>query len=70
MSRYNYPDILQHKILHSNFTKKVDEFENEVKIGKTFISQEVLMFLKSWLLDHIKGTDKSYSPFLNKAGLK
>lgn len=70
MSRHNYPDISQHKILHSNFTKKVDEFENELKNGNSFISQEVIMFLKSWLINHIKGTDKSYSTFFNKAGVK
>ncbi len=69
MSKYNYPESPQHKQLHEVFTKKVVKFENDIKNGNKFISQEVLSFLKNWLIDHIKGTDKNYSSFLNKAGV-
>jgi hemerythrin len=32
-------------------------------------AKSVLAFLKEWLQNHIKGTDKNYAPFLNSKGV-
>jgi len=41
----------------------------QYKSGKvTTLSLEVMTFLKSWLIDHIQGSDQKYGPHLNGAG--
>ena len=64
MQKKNYPSYLQHKEEHDSFTKKVIEFNRQFETGSLFLSNEVLLFLKDWLVEHIKGTDKKYSPYL------
>ncbi len=69
MNRHSFPGFSIHKTEHQNFTSKVIEFENNYKSGKVIISQEVLFFLKDWLINHIQVTDKKYSAFFNNAGV-
>jgi len=33
------------------------------------VNVDLLNFLKSWLQNHILGTDKKYAPFLNGKGV-
>lgn len=69
MIQHKFPGYLKHKVEHDEFTKKVSGFENDYKHGKAVISQEVLIFLKDWIVNHIKVTDKNYSEFFNSAGV-
>ena len=64
MQQNNYPGYGQHKSEHDEFTKKVIDFNEKFKSGSVFISQEVIFFLKDWLVGHIQGTDKKYTPYL------
>ncbi len=64
MQDKNYPGYRQHKDEHDALTKKVIEFSDQFAAGSVFLSNEVLVFLKDWLVDHIKGTDKKYSPYM------
>jgi hemerythrin len=65
MKNNNYPDYPVHKSEHDKFVAKVVQVEKDCKSGKCAISMDILNFLSSWLVNHIKGTDKKYSPFLN-----
>lgn len=65
MQQKNYPGFLQHKKEHDLFTQKVMEFYNKYTVGSLSLSLEVLQFLKDWIVNHIKGTDKQYSPYLS-----
>ncbi len=64
MLQNNYPEYKNHKAEHEAFTNKVIEFEEKFKRGSVVLSQEIILFLKDWLINHIKGTDKNYSPYL------
>lgn len=64
MLQNKYPGYAKHKEEHEAFTKKVIEFEEKFKSGSIVLSQEVILFLKDWLINHIQRTDKNYSPYL------
>lgn len=67
---FGYPDSEAHKKAHSDFERKVAKFENEFDQGRQSLSREIMNFLGDWLVEHIKGSDMKYSPFLNERGLK
>ncbi len=69
MNDNGYAGYVAHKAEHDKLTKQVIELNGNLKSGKGVISQEVLFFLKDWLLNHIAVTDKKYSLFLNNKGI-
>jgi hemerythrin-like metal-binding protein len=70
MKQYNYPAFSAHKVEHDKFVAKVLDFEDRFKSGKLLLSIEITNFIKDWLTSHIMGTDKKYSDFLLKNGVK
>ena len=62
--KYDYENRVEHKKYHANLVKKVVDFQNDVKSGKAGLSMDLMLFLTSWLKDHILKTDKAYVPFL------
>jgi hemerythrin len=70
MQQWSYPGYVHHKGEHTAFVKKVGDFQAKFEAGQTALSIEILTFLKDWVGNHIQGTDKRYSVFFNKHGLK
>lgn len=70
MTQFGYPEYEDHKKEHSNFVQKVGEFIEDFKRGKMLLSFEILTFLKSWLADHITGTDRHYIEFFHEHGIR
>jgi methyl-accepting chemotaxis protein len=68
--KHGYPEYDQHKNIHENLVGKVKEFKAKVDRGDSTISMELMDFLKDWLVNHIKGTDKKYVPFLLERGVR
>jgi hemerythrin len=68
--KYKYPDAPAHKEEHAAFVKKVSEFREGFKKGNMSLTINIMDFLSNWLTKHICGTDKKYSDFLNKNGVK
>ncbi|MDR2124447.1 MAG: bacteriohemerythrin [Desulfovibrio sp.] len=62
-SRTGYPDTEKHKQIHKNFVDKVADMERKFAAGQE-VGAELLEFLKSWLLNHIRITDHQYAPFV------
>jgi hemerythrin-like metal-binding protein len=70
MQQLNYPDYSSHKAEHDKFVKTVSNFEERYKNGKLLISLEITNFIKDWASNHIQGTDKKYSDFFIRNGVK
>ncbi|MBT8341688.1 MAG: bacteriohemerythrin [Desulfatitalea sp.] len=67
--KYGYPDLVKHKNEHDAFVEKVSKFQKDFDAGRLALSINMLNFLKDWLINHIRGTDKKYSAFFNEKGL-
>lgn len=65
MKEAGYPGYDDQKRAHENLISQVQEICDKFKTGNA-LSQEVMSFLKSWLINHIQGMDKKYGPHLNK----
>jgi hemerythrin len=67
----NYPATAAHKQEHENLNKQVLELQAKYKadIGGA-VSVDLMNFLRSWLVNHIMGTDKKYTAHLNANGIK
>ena len=64
MQDHNYPDFDDHKQQHDQMVKQVTKFIDEYRVDKTRTIENVLQFLKSWLINHINGSDQKYRPYL------
>ena len=68
LQKTDYPDLAAHRAQHQSFIKKVEEFQHDLKAGKGGQSIAVTGFLRDWLSNHIKQTDRQYSSHLNAHG--
>ncbi|NTW89085.1 MAG: hemerythrin family protein [Desulfobulbaceae bacterium] len=69
MRSNSYPSYLVHKKEHDELIAQVDDLNKKFQDGQMVLSTSVGNFLKSWLVNHIKGTDMKYKPFLNQKGV-
>jgi hemerythrin len=70
MKSINYPAFAAHKAEHEKFVSTIIDYENRFKSGKLILSLEVTNFIKTWITNHIMGTDKKYTEFFVKNGIK
>jgi hemerythrin len=67
-AQYGYPDAGTHKRQHNDLKEQVNELQKKQKEGNV-LTIEVMNFLKQWLTEHIQGSDKKYTTFLNSKGI-
>ena len=65
--RYGYGDSDNHKIKHRKLVEQVLSFQSRVNRGED-VADELMSFLKEWLVNHIQRSDKAYSSFLLSKG--
>ena len=70
LRKSNYPGFVAHQAEHQKYIAKVSQFAEDLKAGRNASSISVLGFLKDWLAEHIKRTDRSYAAFLNSRGVQ
>lgn len=69
LSKYNYCQITEHIEEHQSFRRKIAEFKTSFKDQELKTSLDLLAHLQHWIFQHVAGTDKKYSDFLNQHGL-
>jgi hemerythrin len=70
MAQCNYPDMQTHRDLHLAFIQKAQDFKREYDLHKESLLDEVILFLKEWVVNHILEEDAKYKViFQRKLGL-
>lgn len=69
MASHEYPDFEAHKRQHEEMIARVQRFLESYEQNREGTIEEMTGFLKSWLLNHIAGTDQKYSPYLRAQGV-
>jgi len=65
LGKAGYPSLAEHKKEHERLIKQVLKIKVKYREGgDEALSTEVLNFLRKWLLNHIQGSDREYSPYL------
>lgn len=60
MSVHEYPQAHTHKAQHDKLVQEVAAFKAKFDSGAAMLSISLLNFLKNWLAEHIKGSDKAF----------
>lgn len=69
MAEHGFPELEPHRNAHRSFVTKVGEFNRKFSMNDDSIIDEMLDFLKEWLLKHIMEMDKGYATYLNERGI-
>ncbi len=70
MERHSFPGLSTHRIQHEMFRKKMMTLLERHRGAKAGVAVELLLFLQSWLKNHVLRTDRQYSAFLNARGVQ
>ncbi len=70
MKEFNYPEYKDHVEEHHDFVIKTIAYLDKVIKGDYQIVNEILEYLKWWLINHIQGTDKKFIDCCKENGLK
>jgi len=65
MKEKKYYNFEAHKLEHDKLTRQVMEFKEQFDEGRESVHLKVMHFLKSWLTEHIFGTDMKLGYFLS-----
>jgi len=69
MAEYEFPGLSTHRTAHEKFVQTVARLLEDHHAGKTGVPVSLLLYLQTWLKQHILVTDKAYSSFLNARGV-
>lgn len=69
MKLHGYPGYEEQKKAHNQLVIQVVEIQNKYNEGLVQ-SQQIISFLKDWLINHIQGMDQKYGSHLNAKGVK
>jgi hemerythrin len=66
MLESNYPDLTKHRLAHQELEKQIAELLRSIEAGAPVFSQDLVDFLKNWLVNHILTMDKALGEYLSK----
>jgi hemerythrin-like metal-binding protein len=71
MAAAGYPNLEAHRAIHRDLEAQVRRIRDRWNAGeRTVLDDEVLVFLKKWLTEHILGADKSYRPWIEGTAVR
>jgi len=65
MKEINYPDLVAHRRLHTDFDDYLYSYKRKIRSGELVLNSELMSILKKWLLNHIMQEDQKYRAFLD-----
>jgi hemerythrin len=68
MEEYDYPGLEEHIKVHQELIAAVQNLKSRAEFGTEKLAQELLKFLRVWVLEHILDVDKKYGSFLETRG--
>lgn len=69
MEQHDFPGFEAHKQQHAEMIEKVNSVYAAYEHDREGTVEELTQFLKTWLVNHINGTDQEYAPFLQGKGV-
>jgi len=66
MEKIGYPELEDHKRLHRSLAGMVKEVRDDFERGDPRAFAQSLSLIMSWLLTHIKKSDRKYGEFLQR----
>ena len=66
---FNYENAEEHIKEHQYFIDQVKDFQRSMEEGKVSVTFKLMNFLRSWLIEHINGTDRKYIALFKEKGL-
>ncbi|MDX9690568.1 MAG: hypothetical protein EOM37_08955 [Proteobacteria bacterium] len=69
MRKTAYPSYIPHKIAHDRFYAQIDDFSKRVMAHQTTLTDEMAVFLRTSLCEHIMTVDKGLCEWLIKNDL-
>ncbi len=70
MLRHNYPGASAHFAAHANLVLQVSDFIADFRGGRVAGLEDMLAFLRTWLMEHIQVTDRALGAFLQSRGVE
>jgi len=64
MYAFRYPDYVNHIQAHEKFKQTMQQLSSQYKQGEADITNELMDFLKDWLIKHIQKVDRKLADFL------
>jgi len=68
MAEYGYPGLAEHQAVHQSLREEVQALKERYSQQTEGLAQELLKFLRVWVLEHIVNVDKQYGAFLESRG--
>ena len=69
MRLHSYPELAEHRKQHQELAAQVADFERDHRKGEALLSLPLMLFLRGWLMQHIRATDHQYSAYLRSRGV-
>lgn len=66
MRMFNYPDIQAHIDEHKEFSSQIEMYRSRYLGKDNTIPVEIFKFMKEWIVNHVRFTDRKYIEYLGK----